>query len=377
MTKYILLMRHGEHETKGSSDTPVRRLTDRGRKETAEVTKVLASMLKELKDDKDLSISIGAIWRAETQEAAKTAEVVTKTLGSLAKCTPKPIPALAPLKFNPYLNTKTHVDLAKELKELVTLQTNKNAVLVIGHQPLLGWIAGELTIKPIQSVIRKAFSWMIPGLGLKPIPIARSELLCLAFEKGSFGRQLRGYLRWVLSPHNEDAINDIKEKIKSKMEIAKLLSVFITTGLAFLLGSIVDKAKVDYLGDYIWALYFSAGLFLVGAALYLATMYAYDRLLMPTRFWEETPPKDPEKRPKWLVWRPPSSALWVLYQNMMRIWRYLFTGATCAVILGLLFLAYAVFKPKEPFVFVGISIAGAIVFAIYHRIFGPKLGTQD
>jgi phosphohistidine phosphatase SixA len=375
MTKYILLMRHGEHETKGPSDTPVRRLTDRGREETAEVTKVLASMLKELKDDKDLSISIGVIWQAKTQEAAKTAEVVTKILGSLAKCTPEP--DLNPVKFNPYRNTKTHVDLAKKLKKLLTSPSETNAVLVIGHQPLLGWIAGELTIKPIQSVIRKGFSWMIPGLGLKPIPIARSELLCFAFEKGSFGRQLQGHLRWVLSPHNEEAINDIKDKIKSKMEIAKLLSVFITTGLAFLLGSIVDKAKVDYLGDYIWALYISAGLFLVGGALYLATMYAYDRLLMPTRFWEETPPRDPEKRPKWLVWRPPSSALWVLYQNMMRIWRYLFTGATYAVILGLLFFAYAVFKSKEPFVFVGIAVAGAILFAIYHKIFGPKLGTQD
>jgi phosphohistidine phosphatase SixA len=377
MTKYILLMRHGGHETKGPADAPVRRLTDKGRKETAEVTKVLAQVLVEMKDGTDPSISIGAIWRAETQEAAKTAEVVTKTLGSLVKCTPEPIPALAPLKFNPYRNTKTHVDLAKELKELVTSKTNKNAILVIGHQPLLGWIAGELTATPIQKVIREAFSWMISGLGLKSIPIARSELLCVAFEENGLRRQSRGHLCWVLSPYDEGAINDIKEKIKSKMEIAKLLSVFITTGLAFLLGSIVDEAKMRYLGDHIWAFHISAGLFLAGVFLYLATMYAYDRLLMPTRFWEEAPPEDPEKRPKWLVWRPPSSALWVLYQNMMRIWRYLFTGATCAVILGLLFLAYAVFKPKEPFVFVGIAVAGVILFAIYHKIFGPKLGTQD
>ena len=46
--KYILLMRHGEHEAAGPSDRPIRRLTDRGKKETAEVAERLVSVIKEL-----------------------------------------------------------------------------------------------------------------------------------------------------------------------------------------------------------------------------------------------------------------------------------------------------------------------------------------
>jgi hypothetical protein len=62
---------------------------------------------------------------------------------------------------------------------------------------------------------------------------------------------------------------------------------------------------------------------------------------------------------------------------MKRIWRYLFTGATYAVLLGLIFLAYAVFKPTQPFVFIGIVALGLLFFWLYYRHFGPKLGTED
>ncbi|MCI0392741.1 MAG: hypothetical protein MOB07_28755 [Acidobacteria bacterium] len=102
---------------------------------------------------------------------------------------------------------------------------------------------------------------------------------------------------------------------------------------------------------------------------------------MPTRFWGEAkPPVNPDQRPKWLVWRPPSSALWVLYQNMMRIWWYPFTGATYAVFIGLLLLDYAVFHPSQwqtISLFWGGSVIGGILFRFGYRHFGPRLGTED
>jgi len=77
-------------------------------------------------------------------------------------------------------------------------------------------------------------------------------------------------------------------KIRSKMETAKLLGSFITGVLAFLLASLVDKAKMDYLCSQKWSFYLSSALFLVAVGMYLSAMYAYDRLLMPRRFWGET-----------------------------------------------------------------------------------------
>ncbi len=144
-----------------------------------------------------------------------------------------------------------------------------------------------------------------------------------------------------------------------------------------MLGSFIDKERIDYIGNHLWALQVSAGMFFVSIGLYLATMFAYDRLLMPKRFWgEKPPPKEPQQRPTWLVWRPPSSAVWVLYQNMMRIWRYLFTAATYAVLLGIFFLAVAVFKLTNQLIILLIPVVGIMVFEYLIRTF-PKLGSED
>lgn len=368
--KYILLMRHGEHEAAGPSDSPIRRLTNKGKSETAEVAGRLASVIAELSTSERNRIAIASIWTATTEEVRKTEEVVRKELKGHLPCETEPKEAFDPTEFGPYENTGAHTHLSRALKELASTLSGGNAILAIGHQPLLGWLAGELTARRMPAFIRKGTE--------RAIPIARSELICIAFEDGKDKKLSRGHLRWVLSPHSQEAIDDLKEKIKSKMDIAKVLSVFITTALTLLLGLLVDQDKVNYTGEHMWAIYVSAGLFFVSVALYMATMYAYDRLLMPIRFWGQTPPpKDTRKRPKWLVWRPPSSALWVLYQNMIRVWRYLFTGATYSVILGLLFLAYGVFKVRNPLIFFGFALLGLIFFMIYHKYFGPRLGTED
>jgi phosphohistidine phosphatase SixA len=356
MVKYVFLMRHAAYENAPSSNRQSIRLTKEGRKDTKETSATFASVIEKYKDDKEQGISLAAVWYADTNEVKKTSQIVLQNLNSVVRCTPEIIPEMSPKIFKSFKDTGVQIKLAEEIREFIWAMKQQNSILLIGHQPLLGWIAGELTSKFHPGPFRNLISKILPFLGPKGIPISRSEILT-------------------------NSIEEIKGKIKSKMEIAKLLSAFITTALGFLLGSLIDQQKVNYLGSYIWAFYASTGLFFGSIILYLATMYAYDRLLMPTRFWgEKPPPKNPAKRPTWLVWRPPSSALWILYQNMMRVWRYLFTGATCSVLLGLMFLAYAVFKPcglSETVWFVGVVIFGLIIFWIYYRRFGPKLGTED
>jgi hypothetical protein len=151
-----------------------------------------------------------------------------------------------------------------------------------------------------------------------------------------------------------------------------------------LLASLVDQDKMNYMGAQKWSFYLSSGLFLAAVSMYLLTMYAYDRLLMPKRFWaEDLPPEDLGRRPKWIVWRPPSSDSWILYQNMMRIWYCLFTPATYAVVIALLFLAYGVFSLN--FSQLGVftclfwvgAVAAAVGFRLYYKQFGPKIGSRD
>jgi phosphohistidine phosphatase SixA len=408
MTKYLLLMRHGKHEAapaKGRSFGPRqpagRRLSTEGEKETRQVIEKLVEVLKELKGDTEpsieggteLSIDLKEIWRATTDEATKTADVVRQVLGDLSyKYVPRQ--DLNPMAFKGYENSGKHKDVARCFKARVLNGAGNDAVLLVGHQPFLGWLAHELTAKriPILSWLGyelpgnaiRILSWLGFDLTGEAIPMVHSEIACIAFDDLTPQRRARGRLRWVLSPSNDSMTEDLtalREKIKSKMEVTKLLSVFITTALAFLLGSMIDEQKVAALrahGGAIWALNLSAAAFFVAIALYLATLYAYDRLLMPTRFWAEAPlPTNPKKRPKWLAWRPPGSALWVVYQNMMRVWSYLFMSATYAVLVGLVLLAYAVFHLERPEVFWTGVVIGLILFRFWYRHFRPRLGTQD
>lgn len=352
MPKYLFLMRHAKHD--GTT------LTREGREHTEQVANRFAEVINELRKTKhsydNIAINLCELWYAGSTEVKATKYALLKIMDESVKGKEEEL--LHPDEFNAYINSGSCKELAAKIKSTLRDMNDKDALFIIGHQPMLGWIAREFT--------------------RQSLPISHSELLCLTFDKPDAYYWNEGYLRWVLSPSDEEAIREIKEKIKYKMEIAKLLSVFITTALGFLLGTLIDENKMKYLCKYEWALYGSVISFMFAIVLYLMTMYSYDRLLMPSRFWADSkPPVNSYFRPKWLVWRPPSSAVWVLYQNMMRIWRYLFTGANVSVGIGLLFLAYAVLKPANPlFSVIGIVVFPLLIFWFY-KIFGPKLGTQD
>jgi hypothetical protein len=113
--------------------------------------------------------------------------------------------------------------------------------------------------------------------------------------------------------------------------------------------------------------------------LYLATMYAYDRLLMPDRFWGERRPRRTvllRRGEGWLVRRPPSSVAWVLYVNMMRVWRGLFTTATACVVIALGVLGATALHIGRPQL-LWIASPAALVVALLVYWFQPLLGSED
>jgi hypothetical protein len=247
---------------------------------------------------------------------------------------------------------------------LVGPQIGHRAVLIVGHMPQLGWLARRLMRN------RPLWTRMVDGY-LTPLALKNGEIACIGLTGTRKGRAA-GHLDWTIAPDDTRAIEDLRDKIKSKMDIAKLLGGFMTLVLG---GVVLAPDRLDELsreGDR-WAVYVAAVAFLIAIGLYLRTMYAYDALLMPRRFWgEEAPGGDP---PRWLVRRPPASASWILYQNMLHIWTFLFTPATVAVVVGLLALAFAALEPGwlEGSVTCGFLIA-LTLYGFWRR---PVLGSQD
>ena len=206
---------------------------------------------------------------------------------------------------------------------------------------------------------------------LTPLALAHAEVAAIELGGTREGRPC-GRLLWTVAPDDSEAIDELRAKIKSKMETAKLLGGLITLALG---GIVLDPGRIDELsrGGDRWAVYVAAVSFLVAIGLYLRTMYAYDALLMPRRYWSGG--EAGRSRARWLMARPPSSAAWILYQNMLRVWTYLFTPATAAVITGLLALAYAALEPGLLEGAVAASVLAGVAFYAARR--GPALGAQD
>jgi hypothetical protein len=173
------------------------------------------------------------------------------------------------------------------------------------------------------------------------------------------------------------------------MESAKQLAAVITLLLGGLLGVLLDTSKWSGLGqvktgfpapfDYSGqgAVQAAFGLLLAALALYLMAMYAYDRLLMPTRFWAELPPRrgDRPRGDSWLPRRPPSSSAWVVYRNMMRTWYTFFTAATALVAIALAVLGAALLRLDVGDFAWAVPVVAILV--VIRWWFRPVLGSED
>lgn len=262
------------------------------------------------------------------------------------------------------------------------------AVLVVGHQPQLGQLADELGRNHDWAGFRRRRRLRVP--------IRSGEVACLVFEEPRRGRSWQAEDRqlswwrqrlryraprvaWTISPDDKDALDDVRDKVKSKLETAKLLGGVITVVLGALLALLFDENKREALkGARQVGVWGSAGLLLAAVALYLATVYAYDTLLMPPRFWAELSPRNPRRpsrRGAWLVRRPPSSSAWLVFQNMQRVWWGLFTTATACVGLALLLLALTILGTSG-WLFLAL-VPGAVVVGWLIAWFRPILGSED
>jgi hypothetical protein len=116
----------------------------------------------------------------------------------------------------------------------------------------------------------------------------------------------------------------------------------ITFALGIVLNALINGPKAGALSHPL-AVQLAAGTLGVAMALYVSTLYAYDTLLMPTRFWNKFIPQRRQQEPngrRRVVDRPPSSANLVMQQNMVRIWSQPFTLANILVVIAFGLLAW-------------------------------------
>lgn len=271
--------------------------------------------------------------------------------------------------------TETEAVVARTLRELPP----GAGVLVVGHMPQLSWLAYQLA---------RGYG----GRWWKPweraaLPLASGEIACLAVTIRR--NRSSGHLLWAISPKDDEALKGLYEKVKGKMDSAKQLAAVITLVLSGLLAVLLDAgrwaglggvqtglpAPFDYSGQ--GAAQTAFGLLLGALALSLMTMYAYDRLLMPTRFWAELPPRR-GNRPRggrWLPRRPPSSSAWVVYRNMMRTWYTMFTPATLLVAIALAILGGALLRLDQNDL--RWAVLAVVVLLGIRWLFRPVLGSED
>ena len=239
-----------------------------------------------------------------------------------------------------------------------------NAILVVGHQPTLSRVADALLNGRRPRFLRRA-----------PTPLDRSGIVCVAVADDRPSR--RAWIAWAISYDDKAAAAAVRDKIARKMDTAKSFGGLLTLALTIVLGVLVDGQQIANFGHRLWQVQASAVLYLLASGLYIVTMYCYDSLLMPTRFWGESGAGSGQRaaRRRWLVERPPSSDAWVLYQNMMRIWRNLFTTASALAFAATVLFAFAALCITGWVA--GLSAVAALLVAWWIYRSRPVLGSED
>jgi phosphohistidine phosphatase SixA len=310
-------------------------------------------------------IKVVEIWHSPHTVAAQTAKAYEWAISARTQrnCSPAPMPLLDP-----------DTGSAAQVVELVAKRhvPDGSAIILVGHQPMLTAVAGALTRKRLPA---------------GTLPLGGSEAACMEMCEGKAATLL-----WMLTEKSDDLLKDLKDKIKSKYDVAKFFLGAFVVNTGFLFSSTIWGGVSDAVA--LWLIMAGFVLALIALALTAATLMAYDELQMPIEFWTEPPAGGRRNgripRPKkWSVLRPPSQAHVVLFYEMIHAWNAFFlpalgcAGASIALII--VAMAHSRFKVIEPgltdlVVLVMIIVAAAallVPLVIYYPHKAPKLGFED
>jgi hypothetical protein len=282
-------------------------------------------------------------------------------------------------------------------------KTENLAMILIGHQPQLTGIARRLLDKSLQTsgLTRLLYKLrnIFPNHSLPAnvLPLGNSEIACIELGKNP-------RLLWLLTEKSNALLRELKAKIASKYDVAKFFLGALVVGTGLTLGEAIWK-----LSDPMDKLLAGCGAFaaLVSLGLTAATLFSYDRLLMPAEFWsEESSGPKPllvwrglvylarrvrGKPTRWTVSRPPSQAHMNLFYEMVHTWTHFFIPAIVSAFTALGFMVVAMADNSTTevsgilhiqadwrlIILLGLALLAFIVGLIAFYLWKPRLGFDD
>jgi phosphohistidine phosphatase SixA len=243
-------------------------------------------------------LKIVTIQCSETPAAQLTADMLVRGL-DLDACSKGPeLPMLGPGALDK-IQVRCMRNEIDNVFEAMRADARRTTGLIVGHQPAIDQV--------LDRWVRR-----------ESVALAAGEVACLVRrpQTGTL-RPSRWRLWWILSPSTARSTQDLRAKVQSKMTVVALLAGFATT----IMGGILVQLPTDDTGKAIAV--GAAGGYGVTAAVLVGALLAYDRLMMPARFWPSGRPAETGSPLRtWSVARPPSSIDWVLYQHSVRTWRW-------------------------------------------------------
>lgn len=348
---HVLLVRHGRTANSPGRGESERSLSAEGAAAVEQVARRLAEHLS-LGGD---TLTVGQVVHGEYRQVHETVRRLTRAM--LAEQLAPP-----PVSVSDDLNPKRHWadgSLPAVINQLVrrpcTSPANGRALVVVGHEPQLSAIAARLLGR-----FGHPRRLVTPSAGVSCIRLGA-------------GLRDRPRLLWVIEPSDAATETLLREKVKSKIDVAKVFGSIVTLLLGIVLNALADANKSQGL-QHPGGVQLAAGLLALALVLYVSSLYAFDSLLMPARYWNSTGRRRnrTDQRPRYAR-RPPSSATLVLQQNMVGVWSGPFTLANLLVLVAIGLLAWGVL-PVGP-----AWIAGAGALALAGVWWGRRidLGTHD
>jgi phosphohistidine phosphatase SixA len=183
---------------------------------------------------------------------------------------------------------------------------SNDIILVVGHEPRLSRLLAKMTSR-------------------REPPLTRAGAVCVSLPSYEAILIGKGKVEWSW-PVETTRAADLEAKLSSKMEVSGILAGLTVTAVAVLLG---NRSPTS------WQLA-ATSLLTVSAALFVASLYAYDRLMMPEEFWTAAEPGSGSKLVGHKQFRIDRNSNGILYAEMVWTWKYIFTPALFFATLGYL-----------------------------------------
>jgi phosphohistidine phosphatase SixA/phage shock protein PspC (stress-responsive transcriptional regulator) len=220
-----------------------------------------------------------------------------------------------------------------------------DVALIVGHEPRLGQLVAEMT------------STRVP-------PICRGGVVCVEAPRLADIVVGRGKVTWRWPVGDAGGV-DLTPKLTSKMQVSGVLAGLTLTSVAVLFATDPNMLQV-----------ISALFLTLGAGLFVASLYIYDRLLMPAAFR----PADGGG--------PSIGGNGLVHYHMVRAWQYVFSPGLAAAVIGyaLMFASIGADRralpPQDAVALVSaywplaLCVAVIIAVVLVYRKFRPRLGVD-